>query len=149
MALTAREAGERVGKTRQAIIKAIRKGTLSAEKDAAGEWRIEPAELFWVYQAVPAVDVTSPQPGCLAIRLGYVVNLRSAMKGSLHLSRGSLPWRPTKPIYEKTATAGGRKPSRRPAADRSAASRKATEVVAVGKVTARVAALQGPPIADD
>jgi hypothetical protein len=56
MALTAREAGERVGKTRQAIIKAIRKGTLSAEKDVAGEWRIEPAELFRVYPAVPAVE---------------------------------------------------------------------------------------------
>jgi hypothetical protein len=56
MALTAREAGERVGKTRQAIIKAIRKGTLSAERDAAGEWRIEPAELFRVYPAVPVVD---------------------------------------------------------------------------------------------
>lgn len=60
MALTAREAGERVGKTRQAIIKAIRKGTLSAEKDAAGEWRIEPAELFRVYPAVPAVDSNEP-----------------------------------------------------------------------------------------
>jgi hypothetical protein len=60
MALTAREAGERVGKTRQAIIKAIRKGTLSAEKDVAGEWRIEPAELFRVYPAVPAVDNNEP-----------------------------------------------------------------------------------------
>jgi hypothetical protein len=60
MALTAREAGERVGKTRQAIIKAIRKGTLSAEKDASGEWRIEPAELFRVYPAVPAVDDNEP-----------------------------------------------------------------------------------------
>jgi hypothetical protein len=60
MALTAREAGERVGKTRQAIIKAIRKGTLSAEKDVAGEWRIEPAELFRVYPAVPAVHNNEP-----------------------------------------------------------------------------------------
>ena len=56
MALTAREAGERVGKTRQAIIKAIKKGTISAEKDAAGEWRIEPVELFRVYSPVAQVD---------------------------------------------------------------------------------------------
>lgn len=60
MALTAREAGEQVGKTRQAIIKAIKKGTLSAEKDAAGEWRLEPAELFRVYPPVPAVNATVP-----------------------------------------------------------------------------------------
>ena len=60
MALTAREAGERVGKTRQAIIKAIRKGTISAEKNAAGEWRIEPVELFRVYPAASPVDVNQP-----------------------------------------------------------------------------------------
>lgn len=64
MRLTAREAGERVGKTRQAIIKAIRKGTISAEKDESGEWRIDPAELFRVYpptqpQTHP-VDDTKP-----------------------------------------------------------------------------------------
>ena len=66
MALTAREAGERVGKTRQAIIKAIRKGTISAEKDAAGEWRIEPVELFRVYPPAPPpappVDDNRPTP---------------------------------------------------------------------------------------
>jgi hypothetical protein len=70
MALTAREAGIRVGKTRQAIIKAIKKGTLSAEKDAAGEWRIEPVELFRVYPPVslgddnqPATETTSDTGG--------------------------------------------------------------------------------------
>ena len=46
----------RFGLTKQAIIKAIRKGTISAVKDEAGEWRIEPAELFRVYQAVATVD---------------------------------------------------------------------------------------------
>jgi hypothetical protein len=58
--LTAREAGERVGKTRQAIIKAIRKGTISAAKDEAGEWRIDPAELFRVYPPVSQVNDTTP-----------------------------------------------------------------------------------------
>jgi hypothetical protein len=61
--LTAREAGERVGKTRQAIIKAIRKGTLSAAKDESGEWRIDPAELFRVYPPVSQVDGTHPATG--------------------------------------------------------------------------------------
>ena len=54
--LSAREAAEQVGLTKQAIIKAIRKGTISAVKDESGEWRIEPAELFRVYQAVATVD---------------------------------------------------------------------------------------------
>jgi hypothetical protein len=58
--LTAREAGEQVGKTRQAIIKAIRKGTISAAKDESGEWRIDPAELFRGYPPVSPVDDTSP-----------------------------------------------------------------------------------------
>ena len=63
MALTAREAGEQVGKTRQAIIKAIKKGTISAEKDEAGEWRIEPVELFRVYPPLPEGIDASVQTG--------------------------------------------------------------------------------------
>src|SRR5512144_2867992 len=61
--LSAREAAEQVGLTKQAIIKAIRKGTISAAKDEAGEWRIEPAELFRVYQAIAAVDDNQPATG--------------------------------------------------------------------------------------
>lgn len=61
--LSAREAAEQVGLTKQAIIKAIRKGTISAAKDEAGEWRIEPAELFRVYQAVATVDDNQPPTG--------------------------------------------------------------------------------------
>jgi hypothetical protein len=34
------------------IIKAIKTGKLSAEKDVNGEWAIEPVELFRVYQPV-------------------------------------------------------------------------------------------------
>lgn len=55
MSLSLREAGIQVGRSRQALLKAIKKGTLSAEKQA-GEWRIEPAELFRVY---PPVAVSS------------------------------------------------------------------------------------------
>ena len=58
--LSAREAAEQVGLTKQAIIKAIRKGTISAVKDESGEWRIEPAELFRVYQAIAKVDGNQP-----------------------------------------------------------------------------------------
>ena len=60
--LSAREAAEQVGLTKQAIIKAIRKGTISAEKDLSGEWRIDPAELFRVYQPTLKVDTNHQQP---------------------------------------------------------------------------------------
>jgi hypothetical protein len=56
----AREAGARVGKARQAIIKAIRKGTISAAQDESGEWRIEPIELFRVYPSLSPVDGNQP-----------------------------------------------------------------------------------------
>lgn len=52
MTLSALQAANQVGRTRQAIIKAIRKGTISANKNPQGEWRIEPSELFRVYEAV-------------------------------------------------------------------------------------------------
>jgi hypothetical protein len=58
--LSAREAGNRVGLSKQAILKAIHKGTISAVKDEAGEWRIEPAELFRVYPATATDDGNQP-----------------------------------------------------------------------------------------
>lgn len=54
--ISPKQAGELVGRTKAAIIKAIREGRISGEKDANGEWRIEPAELLRVYQ--PANDGT-------------------------------------------------------------------------------------------
>jgi hypothetical protein len=67
--LSAREAAEQVGLTKQAIIKAIRKGTISAEKDVSGEWRIDPAELFRVYQATTKV-VDNQQPAAAVVDPG-------------------------------------------------------------------------------
>jgi hypothetical protein len=52
MSLSAKEAAEQVGLTKQGMIKAIRTGKVSAAKDAHGEWQIEPVELFRVYQPV-------------------------------------------------------------------------------------------------
>ena len=67
--LSAREAAEQVGLTKQAIIKAIRKGSISAEKDVSGEWRIDPAELFRVYQASVKVD-DNQQPSLAVVDHG-------------------------------------------------------------------------------
>ncbi len=65
-------AAEATGMTRQGVLAAIRRGTISAQKNALGQWAIDPAELHRVYPPVhpvraadavtPAVDsnVTSP-----------------------------------------------------------------------------------------
>lgn len=55
MSISLREASQEVGLTRQTILKAIRNGRVSAEKDLNGEWRIEPVELFRVWPPVTAV----------------------------------------------------------------------------------------------
>lgn len=52
MGIPLSEASIHVGKSKQTIIKAIRSGRISAEKDANGEWRVEPVELFRVWPAV-------------------------------------------------------------------------------------------------
>src|SRR3546814_1887431 len=49
MSITLREASEKVGVTRQTLMKAIKTGRVSAEKSDNGEWRIEPVELFRVW----------------------------------------------------------------------------------------------------
>ncbi|VVT32743.1 conserved hypothetical protein [Sphingomonas aurantiaca] len=71
MSLSPAEAGRHVGLTKQSIVKAIRSGRISAVKDAKGEWRIEPVELFRVWPAVnqdtgkviPQVDVVTHPVG--------------------------------------------------------------------------------------
>lgn len=52
MGISAKEAAELVGMTKQGIIRAIHKDTLSATRNANNEFEIDPAELFRVYDAV-------------------------------------------------------------------------------------------------
>ena len=47
--LTAQEAANEVNRSKPAILKAIKTGRLSANKNGKGEWEIDPAELFRVY----------------------------------------------------------------------------------------------------
>src|SRR3546814_17079362 len=58
MGITLRDASEKVGVTRQTLMKAINTGRVSAEKSDNGEWRTEPVELFRVWHPVNGV----PQP---------------------------------------------------------------------------------------
>ena len=57
MALSAKEAADRVGMSKGGIIKAIRSGKISAQKNSNGEWSIEPVELFRVYSPVNTRDI--------------------------------------------------------------------------------------------
>ena len=52
MSLTLKQAAEAVGKTKPAILKAINNGKISASKNEHNQWKIEPVELFRVYQPV-------------------------------------------------------------------------------------------------
>src|SRR3546814_18309306 len=56
MGITLREASEKVGVTRQTLMKAIKTGRVSAEKSDNGEWSIEPVELFRVWPPVTGVQ---------------------------------------------------------------------------------------------
>src|SRR3546814_4952754 len=73
MGITLREASEKVGVTRQTLMKAIKTGRVSGQKSDNGEWRIEPVELFRVWPPVNEVqqplqpDITgSDTPGLQA-----------------------------------------------------------------------------------
>ena len=50
--LTLKEAGETVGRSKQALQLAIKNGKLSASKDNKGAYRVEPCELFRVYAPI-------------------------------------------------------------------------------------------------
>ncbi|MGE3283095.1 MAG: hypothetical protein AB7O13_19105 [Alphaproteobacteria bacterium] len=57
--LTAKQAADQVGRTKAGILKAIKSGRLSAIKSGNGEWLIDPAELFRVYQPIPTDSTNS------------------------------------------------------------------------------------------
>ena len=51
--LTLGQAAAECGKQKSTLLNAINKGRLSASKDAKGQWQIDPAELFRVFQVKP------------------------------------------------------------------------------------------------
>jgi hypothetical protein len=52
MPYSLKQAATATGKAKPTILRAIQAGKISAEKDAQGEWQIEPAELHRVYPPV-------------------------------------------------------------------------------------------------
>jgi hypothetical protein len=51
--LSLADAGKLTGLHKVSILRAIKKGKISADKDEHGEWRLQPAELFRVYPPQP------------------------------------------------------------------------------------------------
>lgn len=66
--LSVRQAAAHVGKSKQALLKAIKQGKISAAKDAQSQWRIDPAELFRVYR--PLAEVTDNVPTAAGAAVG-------------------------------------------------------------------------------
>lgn len=46
MAMTLKAAAEAVGMNKSSLLRSIQRGKISAVKDEAGEWQIEPVELY-------------------------------------------------------------------------------------------------------
>ena len=61
MGITAKEAATLTGLSKQAIIKSINMGKISAVKDVDGSWQIEPVELFRHYPPLSTVDGNARQ----------------------------------------------------------------------------------------
>jgi hypothetical protein len=55
MVISAKEAGELVGLSKAGVIKAIKTGRISGQKNLDGEWQVDTSELLRVYQPVPTV----------------------------------------------------------------------------------------------
>ena len=82
MTLSAQEAADAVGLTKQAIIKSITRGRMSATRTSSGAYRIDPAELFRVYDPVdPGLSpVATPSPDEVVLLRAEVYSLRRQLE---------------------------------------------------------------------
>jgi hypothetical protein len=62
MPYSLKQAAAAVGKQKPAILKAIQSGKISAQKDANGQWQIEPVELHRVYPPVSDRSIAETVP---------------------------------------------------------------------------------------
>jgi hypothetical protein len=58
MSYSLKQAATATGKSKPTILRSIQSGKISAEKDALGEWQVEPAELHRVYPPVSVRNVS-------------------------------------------------------------------------------------------
>ena len=60
--LTLTEAAEQTGKSKSTLTRAIRTGKLSAQRNEHGDYRVEPSELFRVFDPVTSHDESQASP---------------------------------------------------------------------------------------
>lgn len=89
MPYTVAEAAKAIGKSKPTILRAIRRGQISANRDDAGAFRIDPAELHRVFPPVdhdadhdPADDVTRRDNlrQCLAVAEARLAETQEAVR---------------------------------------------------------------------
>ncbi|CAK0752202.1 conserved hypothetical protein [Gammaproteobacteria bacterium] len=54
--LSIKEAADSTGRSKSAILRSIQLGRVSANRDVFGQWRIDPTELYRVYDPIPEED---------------------------------------------------------------------------------------------
>jgi len=89
-------AGKLTGLHKVSILRAIRKGKISAEKDEHGEWRLQPAELFRVYPPVPEQhngngeeqQYAAPLAAALEAEISALKQLNQMLRDQLDDTRG-------------------------------------------------------------
>lgn len=69
MNLTLGQASKQCGKSKSTILNAIQKGWISADKNAQGQWQINPAELLRVYSAKTATPTKENSPNTVELEL--------------------------------------------------------------------------------
>jgi len=85
MEMTLAEAATAVGMTKQGLLKAIKDGRLSGQKDANGVWKVDSSELFRVYQPATGNAATAGN-GC---EVGYpsVAELMARLEAAADVRR--------------------------------------------------------------
>jgi hypothetical protein len=90
------EAGKLTGLHKVSILRAIRKGKISADKDEHGEWRLQPAELFRVYPPLPEQrngngeeqQCVAPLTAALEVEISSLKQLNQILREQLDDMRG-------------------------------------------------------------
>jgi len=90
-------AGKLTGLHKVSILRAIRKGKISAEKDEHGEWRVQPAELFRLYRPLPPEQrngngeeqrYAAPVAAALEAEISALKQLNQLLRDQLDDTRG-------------------------------------------------------------
>jgi hypothetical protein len=76
---TLQQAGTAVGLSKSSILRAIRRGSISAVRDARGNWAIEPAEL---HRAFPPVTAGTADDANRHDQMDQVIHLRARLEAA-------------------------------------------------------------------